>query len=238
MKADRGLYRVYASQDCLERSIRAGLAVRRFLDDGGFAAWSANFLDFNSKTGPASVVPFLEASKAMSRGLGYAGEGDVLTAALVGALIRGFGDATFTEIFCPDWKGRSLFLSHMGEINPSIAAAQPTLEERDYVFSAALNPAYLSCAVRPGPAVFVNMSPGPDDSFRLIAAPVEVLRDSKRKDYRAVVRGWMRPEGTVAQFLESYSRLGGTHHSALVLGDRMEAVEAFAQMTGIEFRKV
>jgi hypothetical protein len=32
------------------------------------------------------VMPFLEFSKAMERGIGYAGEGDALTAVLVGAL--------------------------------------------------------------------------------------------------------------------------------------------------------
>ncbi|MCL4377237.1 MAG: hypothetical protein M1409_02460 [Actinobacteria bacterium] len=34
------------------------------------------------------TIPFLEASKSMARGIGYAGEGDVLTAALTGSLIR------------------------------------------------------------------------------------------------------------------------------------------------------
>jgi len=233
--ADRKLYRVYAPKECHRRSVRLGLGIRRYLQGHGFSAFSANFLDFNSKRDPVSVVPFLEASKAMARGVGYAGEGDVLTAALTGALIKGFRTATFAEIFCPDWKGNSLFLSHMGEINPLVAAARPTLEEKQYSFSNALNPAFLSCAPKEGPAVYVNLSPGPDETFRLIAAPVTVMKDSRRADYRGVVRGWMRPEGTVAEFLEEYSRLGGTHHSVLVLGARMEAVEAFAAMSEVEF---
>ena len=53
------------------------------------------------------TMPFLEISKAMSRGIGYAGEGDLLTAALVGALLAAWPRTTFTEIFCADWKGGS-----------------------------------------------------------------------------------------------------------------------------------
>ena len=62
-------------------------------------------------------MPFLEISRLMERGIGYAGEGDVLTAALVGALMKVYAETTFTEMFCPDWKGNSIMLSHMGEIN-------------------------------------------------------------------------------------------------------------------------
>ena len=76
-------------------------------------------------TGRRTRCHFSEISKAISRGTGYAGEGDVLTAALVGALARAFGATTFTEVFCPDWAGGSLFLSHMGEINPAVAVADP-----------------------------------------------------------------------------------------------------------------
>jgi L-arabinose isomerase len=51
---------------------------------------------------------------------------------------------------------------------------------------------------------------------------------------RDVVRAWVRPAGKVAEFLEAYSRAGGTHHSALVLGDRADALAAFGRMSGLE----
>ena len=44
----------------------------------------------------------------------------------------------------------------------------------------------------------------------------------------------MRPPQGVARFLEEYSRLGGTHHSALTLGDRADAVAAFARLAGLD----
>ena len=170
----------------------------------------------------------------MARGVGYAGEGDTITAALVGALAQGFGRTTFCEIFCADWAGHSLFLSHMGEINPGVAAGKPLLYEKEYPFSAALNPATLACAPRPGPAMFVNLAPGPGGTFRLITAPVTVLGDGTHPDYERWVRGWIQPTVPVTRFLEEFSHLGGTHHSALMLGDHGAAVAAFGRFAGLE----
>jgi L-arabinose isomerase len=192
-----------------------------------------NFLAFDSTEPPVDNVPFLEACKAMARGTGYAGEGDVLTAALVGALLAGWEKTSFTEIFCPDWKGESLFLSHMGEINPRCAAGKPLVYEKPWSFSPAKSPASLACAPAPGPATLVNLAPGPCDSLTLIVAPVEVLGDAEHPGMRAAVRGWIRPALPVARFLEEYSRHGGTHHSALVPGASAEVLAAFARLAGL-----
>jgi L-arabinose isomerase len=232
--ADRKQFRVECDEAVHARSVRIGLGLRRFLERGRFGAFSLNFLAFKDSTGPVNSVPFLECCKAMARGTGYAGEGDALTAALVGALSQGFGATTFTEMFCADWAGQSLFLSHMGEINPAVAAAPPLLYEKEYPFSPALNPATLACAPRPGHATLVNLAPGPNDSFRLITAPVEVLADGTHPGLNRWVRGWIRPALPLTRFLEDYSHLGGTHHSALVFGDHAEALAAFADFLKIE----
>jgi L-arabinose isomerase len=231
---DRARFVADIDDEVHERSVRIGLGLRRYLEEGQFGAFSMNFLAFDSAEEPVNAVPFLEASKAMARGLGYAGEGDVLTAALVGALSQGFGKTTFTEIFCPDWEGGSLFLSHMGEINPAVAAEKPRLCEKDFPWGEALNPAVITCAPAAGPAVLVNLAPGPDDTFGLIVAPVTVLGDATNETLKDSVRGWIRPSGSLEEFLEVYSRHGGTHHSALVTGEKAEAVGAFGRFVGID----
>ncbi len=169
----------------------------------------------------------------MARGVGYAGEGDVLTAALVGALSSALGKTTFTEIFCPDWEGNTLFLSHMGEINPEVACGRPRLFEKPYPFSAAQNPAVLTCSVEPGFAVLVNLAPGPNNRFSLLLAPMEVLVDEEAVNLQDAIRIWARPSGSIETFLEEYSRRGGTHHSALVLGSRVDELLAFGAYLGL-----
>ncbi len=233
---DRELYHVEAPEEVHRRSVRVGLALRKCLEARQASAFSMNFQAFTSDEPPVDTVPFLEASKAMARGMGYAGEGDMLTASLIGALCRGFGMTTFTEIFCADWRGNSLFLSHMGEINPEVIPGKPLLFEKEYPFSGAANPAVISGSPGPGPAVLVNLSPGPDASLRLILAPVEVLPDLSDAALRQTIRGWIRAALPVEEFLESYSRLGGTHHSGLVLGKRLEGLQAMAEHLGLECR--
>jgi L-arabinose isomerase len=234
LESDAARYLLDLPEEVHCRSLRVGLGVRRLLENDGYTAFSMNFLAFDSGEGPVDTVPFLEASKAMARGLGYAGEGDVLTAALVGALNGAFGRTTFTEIFCPDWRGNALFLSHMGEVNPEVAVTRPRIHEKPFPFTPAQNPAILTCPVTPGPAALVNLAPGPHDAFGLIAAPVEVLGDATHPAMRDAVRTWIRPACPVAEFLERYSRHGGTHHSALALDVPAEAVLAFARMLGLE----
>jgi L-arabinose isomerase len=234
MARDLEAYDADVDPEVHRRSVRLGLGIRRYLERGDYRAFSMNFGAFDRGEGPLATVPFLECCKAMARGIGYAGEGDVLTAALVGALQTGFGGTSFTEMFCPDWQGNAVFLSHMGEFNPALAAAKPRLFEKPYPFSETHNPASLTCAPRPGPATLVNLAPGPDESFRLIIAPVEVLGDATDPGMRDSMRGWIRSPLPVAPFLEAYSQLGGTHHSALMLGHHTEALLAFARMTGME----
>jgi L-arabinose isomerase len=233
--ADRRVFVSDLPEEAHLRTARVGLGLRRLLDDGAFHGMSVNFQAFDRADRPANTMPFLEISKAMARGVGYAGEGDVLTAALVGALARGFQAVTFTEIFCADWAGDRLFLSHMGEISPAVAGDTPRLVTRPSFGGKSLNPALLTCAVKAGPAVLVNLAPGPDDGFTLIVAPVRVEPEDEALDpaMRGVVRAWVRPAGRVVDFLESYSRVGGTHHSALVLGAQAEAIAAFGRMIGV-----
>ena len=212
------------------------MGLRSLLDAGNYDAFSMNFLAFDQADGPVDVVPFMEASKAMARGIGYGGEGDVLTASLVGALSRAFGKTTFTEIFCPDWTGDSLFLAHMGETNPDLAAAtdKPLMATKPFPYTPAAEPVVVACAPAPGPAVFVNIVPGPDDSFSLIVAPVEVLGDTTDEEMRSVVRAWIKPAIPIGEFLEAYSRAGGTHHSALVMGEKTAAIAAMGRFAGLE----
>jgi len=238
MQRDADQFVLDLPEEVHRRSVRVGLGLRRRLEQGEYDVFSMNFAAFDSPDPPVDTVPFIEASKAMARGMGYAGEGDVLTASLVGALNRAFGKTTFTEIFCPDWKGGTLFLSHMGEVNPETAAGQPRLIEKPFPYTPAHNPAVLTCAIANGPAVLVNLAPGPDDRFGLIVASVEVVGDTTVPEMRDAVRGWMRPACSVEAFLEQYSRLGGTHHSALVLGVRAEAIAAFASFAGLECSRI
>lgn len=216
-----------------ERSVRIGLAVRRWIEQEKLTAFTVNFMDVTRASG-LPTIPFLEAALGMERGIGYAGEGDVLTAALVGALASVFPDTTFTEMFCPDWMGGTIFLSHMGEVNAALLAGKPILMEYPFIFGDLSNPVKIAGCLRGGKAVFVNLAPMPGNRFRLILAPVTIKKVQGRDRFTDAIRGWMKPALPVADFLAEYSRQGGTHHAALVYGGDMKVLAAFGRFMGWE----
>lgn len=212
------------------RAVRASVAVRRWIEQENLTAWTMNFNAIDRSSG-LPTLPFLEASKGMARGIGYAGEGDVLTAALVGALASVHPETTFTEMFCADWAGDRIFVSHMGELNPDLVIGKAELVDKPMPFLNTDSPALVVGRFKGGEAVFVNLAPGPNDTFTLILAPIEMLGDGK-EDMPATVRGWFRPAMPIPQFLEAYSSVGGTHHAAMVYGDVLSELTRFGELMG------
>jgi L-arabinose isomerase len=213
------------------------MGFRQWLEQERLTAFTLNFFAVNRPSG-LPTVPFLEASRAIARGIGYAGEGDVLTASLVRALASAYPETTFAEMFCPDWKGNRLFLSHMGEVNVNILVERrPRLVEMAYTFAETDNPARVVGCIKGGPAVFVNLAPLADDLHRLIVAPVTMAEiRAHLRSMAESVHGWFAPAGTVADFLAEYSRDGGTHHAALVWGEVAPEIAAFGEFMGWDVR--
>ena len=217
--------------DVHRRSVRAGLAIRRWIEAERLTALTVNFLVVDDSGLP--TMPFLEISKAMARGIGYGGEGDVLTAGLVGALASVYPQTSFTEMFCPDWEGGSVFMSHMGEMNLNLVDGKPLLTNKAFPWSNAGQPAVAAGCFKGGGAVLINLAPGPDGTYTLLICPGEML--SVKKDrMKDTIRGWFKPAMPVADFLAAYSCLGGTHHSAVVYGDVTEEIVRFGELMGWE----
>ena len=211
------------------RTAKNCLAVRHWIKRHKLFAFTVNFRTVAS-TG-LTVMPFMEACKAMARGIGYAGEGDVLTASLLGALLQGFPGSSFVEIFCPDWKGNTLLLSHMGEYNPNLICRRAGMKEMNFIFGEGENPVVSYGCYRGGDAVFVNLH-RTAGGFRLLASPVEML-EVPEDNFETKVRGWMKPQMPIPEFLEALSYAGATHHSVLVYGTKPEQIEFFASLCGL-----
>ena len=209
---------------------QTSVAVRRWMEKHNLTGFTMNFGAFDESTG-IPTVPFLIASKTLASGQGYAGEGDVLTAALVSTLLSEYPDTTFTEIFCPDWEGNTILLSHMGEFNLNLADSKPLLTLREISYINVDNPVIAYGRFRGGEACLVNLAPGPCDTYTLIIAPVHMM-DVNNDQMPKSVRGWLKPELPIADFLADYSFVGGTHHSALVYGDVADDMARFGEMMG------
>lgn len=213
---------------------RIGLAIRKWIAKRGLGAFTMTFLSAG-KVGGFDTMPFSESSKAMARGTGYAGEGDVLTAALVGALSTTFDKVNFTETFCPDWKGNALYMSHMGESNLKLLENKKTVI-KPFPYADGPDPTCILGHMVAGKACLFNLLPNADDWFDVVICEGEMLKLPETiENLPTNMNGWFKPDMELTAFLEKYSELGGTHHSALVYGVDAKSLALFAKTLGMKY---
>ena len=239
MRLDRQNFRWDESvtEESYRRTMGASLKLRHWLEKEKLDAFTIAFSGID-RAGGWQTVPFLECSKAMARGIGYAGEGDVLTAAATRSLMEIFPESSFTEMFCPDWKNDRIYTSHMGEINLAVCAEKPLLHERKYIFSDTGNPVLATGCFKAGEALLADLAPGPDGTFTLIAAKVEYEVPGQLNNPKANA-GWFRPlAGNIGSFLEEYSSHGGTHHLTCCYNGSVKRLREWAHLMGWRFAEI
>jgi len=226
----------------LSASISYSCALEHLVEAHSLDAIAMNFLPVLQAG--AKSLPFLGASRLMSRGVGYAGEGDVLTASLTTALARLAGEATFTEIYAPDYQRSEVLLAHMGECN--IAMANPAmpirLAARPFPWGNCLRTAVPVFQMKPGIVTLASISERPAGhdckaGFQLLVLTGEIIA---APDHPNLTNPYTRIRfaNDLPAFLEAYSRLGGTHHLALVHGEATRDLRALAHLTGMKFRQL
>jgi L-arabinose isomerase len=229
----------HIDEGLLKNCCRFELAMRKMLQRHQLNALALNAEEYAGAPW-GDFVPFLTFSRLMGEGIGYAGEGDILTAALVQTLLAAYPeDATFTEMFCPDWKEDLILLSHVGEANHRIAGAPIKAVQKRYALTQtdALSAAF---PYKPGRCMLVNLvPPSAGGECTLITVEGEMI-DEARLDlpksgegsFSGVIRGWFRPRRGIRDMLKEYSFAGGTHHLGLVYEEELKILNGFAQALG------
>lgn len=219
-----------------KKSILSGLVVRKWMEENNIDSCTINFLDLDKCGLPK--MPFTECSKIMMKGKGYAGEGDVLTAGLVGALLTVYPNTTFTEMFCPDWEKNVILLSHMGEMNFNLSQWKPVLADLPFNYNSCGNTSAAYGCLRKGKAILINLNPM-QNKFKMIVSEVDMMDYGLEFGaYRYSNQGWLKPSMPITKFLKEYSINGGTHHSALVYNANINEIITFGKMMGFEIVKI
>lgn len=219
-------------------SARWGLALADLVERHGLGALAMSFLAFGEDR-QAETVPFLGVSKLMAQGIGYAGEGDVCCATLVTALAEMFGEATFTEMFCPDFQNGRIVMSHMGECNLNLARKDRPIQliAKPFSFGEAKDPAVPAFSLQPGEVTLADLTVWKGGSLRLIATEAEVL-DTTPFQHLVGPATMLKPQVPLEDFLVRYSLAGGTHHLGLAYGRQAHELEKLTSLLNIEFVKV
>jgi L-arabinose isomerase len=214
---------------------RIELGLRRFLEQGGFGAFTDTFEDLAGLI----QLPGIAVQRLMADGYGFGAEGDWKTAILVRlmkVMSAGLdGGTSFMEDytyhldpFAPLTLG-----AHMLEVCPSITTDKPTCEVHPLFVGEREDPVRLVFTAMPGPAIAVGLL-DLGDRFRLTLNEVDVVEPLASLPHLPVARAVWRPQPDLATAAEAWLLAGGPHHTSLSMALRADHMSAFAEMAGIE----
>jgi L-arabinose isomerase len=214
----------------LDKTARLELGLRKVLAGCGAKAAGINFLSLCNDPDIADGL-HVAAGLLMAEGIGYGGEGDWVTAMLVRGGLAVDAQTTFTEIFSVGYEDARLVLRHWGEGNLNLARRKPILRKSSFADVHRAEFLVTDFEFRPGPVTVVNLNVGPDGRGQIISFGGTLESDS----LSAVdgPRGILRPAAKkIEDFLTWYAGEGGSHHLAMMTGDRTALLDRVARLTG------
>lgn len=125
----------------------------------------------------------------------------------------------------------------MGEMNTALSADKPKYMIKPMKYSD-IDTTWLCGTYKEGKATLINLLPIADNKFRVIVSLVDMRVPKCDKFRGSSTCGWFDPNKNIANFLEEYSNLGGTHHLCLMYGDARKTAETFAKTMGYEYCEI
>jgi L-arabinose isomerase len=202
--------------ESLRYGARIEVALRKFVVDGGYGAFTTNFEDL----GGLRQLPGLAVQRLMAEGIGFGGEGDWKTAVLgrvLKVMAAGLpGGTSFMEDYTYNLvPGHELILgAHMLEVCPSIAAAKPRIEIHPLGIGNREDPVRMVFDAAPGEAVTLGMC-DLGDRFRLVANEITVVTAPEAMPKLPVARAVWAPKPDFTTSTECWLTAGGPHHTVL-----------------------
>ena len=223
-----------AQRPALREAARIELALRGFLEAGGFHAFTDTFEDLHGM----QQLPGIAVQRLMADGYGFGGEGDWKTAALVRSMkvmAAGLkGGTSFMEDYTYHLAGGGQVLgAHMLEVCPSIARDKPSAEIHPLSIGGKSDPVRLVFTAAAGPAVnasIVDMG----DRFRMVVNCIDVTEPEHALPKLPVARALWNPQPNLKLAATAWILAGGAHHTGFSLALTPEHLEDFAEMAGIE----
>jgi len=223
-----------ARHESLRYSARLELGMAAFLDEGGYKGFTDTFEDLHG----LRQLPGMATQRLMDAGLGFGGEGDWKTSALVRAMKvmnAGLpGGVSFMEDYTYHLspKGHQVLGAHMLEICPSIAAGTPTVEIHPLGIGGKEDPVRLVFNAPPGAALNASLV-DLGNRFRLIVNEVTAVRPPKLPKLPVARAVWeCQPDFKTACAAWIYA--GGAHHTGYSYSVTTEMLEDFATIAGVE----
>lgn len=213
-------------------AVRLYLGIRRWLEDNGYAGYTAHYEDFGSD-GRFRQLPLLAASHLLADGYGYAAEGDVLAATLVTIFGKLVGEANFTEMYMFDLERDAILFAHAGEGNWRTADGRPRLIHRVLTEGGLGDPPTPIFTPRAGAATIASLVHLGGERYRLVAATGRIL-DHVELPGCDMPSFFFRPDRGAAALAEDWMRAAGAHHQAVALGDVAGRLRLWCAINDVE----
>jgi len=221
-----------------ERSVkvqaRYEIALKRFLDAGGYTAFTDNFEDLHGM----EQLPGLAVQRLMAQGYGFAGEGDWKTAALDRFMkIMSHNQNTgFMEDYTYELaKGKEAVLqSHMLEVDPSLASNKPKILVSPLGIGGKADPARLVFDGKAGDGVVVSMADF-GTHFKLLINEVKAITPTEEAPNLPVARVLWEVKPGFEDGVRAWIETGGGHHTVASLNVTSDQVITWAKLVGVEY---
>lgn len=222
--------------DTYKHSVRVQLAqylgIKRFLERGGYTAFTTNFEDLWGM----EQLPGLASQLLIRDGYGFGAEGDWKTAALgrVMKIMSHNKQTAFMEDYTLDLRhGHEAILgSHMLEVDPSIASDKPRVEVHPLDIGGKADPARLVFTGSEGEAIDVTVADF-RDGFKMISYAVDANKPEAETPNLPVAKQLWTPKMGLKKGALEWMQAGGGHHTMLSFSLTEEQMEDYATMVGM-----
>ena len=225
-----------ARRDSLSEAARMEAGMLKFLNEGGFKAFTTCFEDLHGLT----QLPGLAVQRLMVKGFGFGAEGDWKTAALVRAMkvmSAGLqGGTSFMEDYTyhMDPAGMKVLGAHMLEVCPSITRDSAHMEIHPLGIGGKSDPVRLVFNVPQGDGINVSIV-DMGERFRMLINPCKVVAPDAGLPNLPVARVVWMPEPNLEISAQAWIHGGGAHHAGFSMALNSEYLEDFAEIAGIEY---
>ncbi|KQX74729.1 L-arabinose isomerase [Aeromicrobium sp. Root472D3] len=221
--------------ETLRYAAQLEVGLRRFLEAGGFGAFTTNFEDL----GGLRQLPGIAVQRLMADGYGFGGEGDWKTSVLVRVtktMAAGLpGGTSFMEDYTYHLEpgNQKALGAHMLEVCPTISASRPSAEAHPLSMGGREDPVRLTFVADPAEGIVVGLS-DLGDRFRLTANDVTLVEPDEPLPKLPVACAVWQPHPSLPTSAEAWLMAGGPHHTVLTTAVGIEAFDDLAEILRTE----
>ncbi|CAM4044925.1 L-arabinose isomerase [Listeria booriae] len=212
---------------------RQEIGIRRFLEQGGYNAFTSNFEDLYG----LQQLPGLAVQRLMAEGYGFAGEGDWKTAAIDRLMkVMAHNENTgFMEDYTYELAvGKEAILqSHMMEVDPTLAVNKPKIVVSPLSMGDREDPARLVFDGKAGDGVVVSMADF-GTHYKLLINEVIAFEPTEPAPHLPVARVLWEVKPGFHEGVHAWIEAGGGHHTVVSLNLTTDQIVTWAKLVGLE----